>query len=220
MRNTMRNKTKDELSKLAEIMVSKYQIDTILGTGDFLETALSEARRSKIEVDNQSIKRYEKELAMKCKALNEHIEYSVEQQRIKEIRKSGLLDDLLIEINEELDLELDDNFYNVYGDAVDDMSIIKRASEIMNRFLTKDVTNEFFDGISGYQYVPNYSMFVEGEDGLMVIKGSYKGKNLDEIDEVNFKGAKRGWAKWCLDNDKNLTDDDRNVFTKILLNQM
>lgn len=66
------------------------------------------------------------------------------------------------------------------------------------------------------QRIPEYTMFVEGEDGLMVIKGTYKGKTIDEIDAANFLGAKKGWAKWCLSNDKNLSDDDRSVFTKIM----
>jgi hypothetical protein len=66
------------------------------------------------------------------------------------------------------------------------------------------------------QRIPEYTMFVEGEDGVMVIKGTYKGKTIDEIDVENFSGCKRGWAKWCLSNDKNLSDDDRSVFTKIM----
>jgi hypothetical protein len=65
--------------------------------------------------------------------------------------------------------------------------------------------------------VPEYSMFAEGEDGLIVLKGTYKGKTLDEINIVaGFDTAKRGWAKYMLQQDKNLTDDDRDVFTKIM----
>jgi hypothetical protein len=195
-----RDKTKDELSKLAEIMVSKYQIDTILGTGDFLETALSEARRSNIQVSGQSIKKYEKDIAMKCRSLQAHVDYMSEQSVEEEESHFG-----------------DDNdLYTYYGDVAEDSFIVQKAMEIMSRYLKGNQTTNF----TTTQYIPDYSMFVEGEDGLVVIKGSYKGKTLDEIDGVNFKGAKIGWAKWCLLNDKNLTDDDRNVFNKIMMNQM
>ena len=195
-----RDKTKDELSKLAEIMVSKYQIDTILGTGDFLETALSEARRSNIQVSGQSIKKYEKDIAMKCKSLQAHVDYMSEQSVEEEESNFG-----------------DDNdLYTYYGDVAEDSFIVQKAMEIMSLYLKGNQTTNF----TTTQYIPDYSMFVEGEDGLVVIKGSYKGKTLDEIDGVNFKGAKIGWAKWCLLNDKNLTDDDRNVFNKIMMNQM
>jgi hypothetical protein len=195
-----RDKTKDELSKLAEIMVSKYQIDTILGTGDFLETALSEARRSNIQVSGQSIKKYEKDIAMKCKSLQAHVDYMSEQSVEEEESNFG-----------------DDNdLYTYYGDVAEDSFIVQKAMEIMSLYLKGNQTTNF----TTTQYIPDYSMFVEGEDGLVVIKGSYKGKTLDEIDGVNFKGAKIGWAKWCLLNDKNLTDDDRNVFNKIMMNQL
>ena len=67
--------------------------------------------------------------------------------------------------------------------------------------------------------LPEYSMFCESEDGYLVLKGSYKGKYIQEIDELNFKGCARGWAQWCLKNDKDLTDGDRTVFGKIIFNK-
>lgn len=69
--------------------------------------------------------------------------------------------------------------------------------------------------------IPEYSMFVEGEDGLTIIKGKYVGRTIEEIDGVaGFGGAAAGWAKWCLKSDKDLTDDDRNVFHKIIAGQI
>lgn len=212
----MREKTKVELAKLAEILISKYQIDKIKGTNEFLECALIEARRGLIELDNQSIKRYEKDLQDKCVALQGHVDWMCNESLMRTERKEKELF--------ELEEELDDEFYNYIGDVVDDMAIIQRAIDIMSRFHKDGTSSEFFDTFGSVKpqvyNIPDYSMFVEGEDGLMVIKGSYKGKTLDQIDEVNFKGAKRGWAKWCLDNDKNLTEDDRGIFSKILVNQM
>jgi GTP1/Obg family GTP-binding protein len=200
----MREKTKVELTKLAEIMISKYQISEIKGTNILLEYALTEARRNDIRIDVQSIRKYEKWLEVKCLDLQGHIDYMASQSK---------------SIEEEVDDELEDdeNFYDCYGDVIDDMSILQRSIEIISRFTnaTSKISQSYID-----QKFPDYSMFVVSEDGLMVVKGSYKGRLLEEIDEVNFKGAKRGWAKWCLENDKNLTDDDRDVFKKIMINQM
>lgn len=204
--NFMRKKTEVELTKLAEIMVSRYQINEIKGTNILLEYALTEARRNDIRVDIQSIRRYERWIEQKCVDLQGHIDYMASQSK---------------SIEEEVDDELqdDDNFYDYYGDVIDDMSILHRAIEIMSRFTNRNSTSTVSQSDIGQKF-PEYSMFVVSEDGLMVVKGSYKGRLLDEIDEVNFKGAKRGWAKWCLENDKNLTDDDRDVFKKIMMNQM
>jgi len=200
----MREKTKVELTKLAEIMISKYQISEIKGTNILLEYALTEARRNDIRIDVQSIRKYEKWLEVKCLDLQGHIDYMASQSK---------------SIEEEVDDELEDdeNFYDCYGDVIDDMSILQRSIEIISRFT--NATSKISQSYIGQKF-PDYSMFVVSEDGLMVVKGSYKGRLLEEIDEVNFKGAKRGWAKWCLENDKNLTDDDRDVFKKIMINQM
>lgn len=202
----MRKKTEVELTKLAEIMVSRYQINEIKGTNILLEYALTEARRNDIRVDIQSIRRYERWIEQKCVDLQGHIDYMSSQS--KSIEK---------EVDDEL--QDDDNFYDYYGDVIDDMSILNRAIEIMSRFTNRNSTSTVSQSDIGQKF-PEYSMFVVSEDGLMVVKGSYKGRLLDEIDGVNFKGAKRGWAKWCLENDKNLTDDDRDVFKKIMMNQM
>lgn len=200
----MREKTKVELTKLAKIMISKYQISEIKGTNILLEYALTEARRNDIRIDVQSIRKYEKWLEVKCLDLQGHIDYMASQSK---------------SIEEEVDDELEDdeNFYDCYGDVIDDMSILQRSIEIISRFT--NATSKISQSSTGQKF-PDYSMFVVSEDGLMVVKGSYKGRLLEEIDEVNFKGAKRGWAKWCLENDKNLTDDDRDVFKKIMINQM
>lgn len=65
--------------------------------------------------------------------------------------------------------------------------------------------------------IPNWTMFAEGEDGLIILKGTYKGKTIDEIDQIaGFEGASKGWSKWCLKNDKDLTEDDRFIFNKII----
>lgn len=68
---------------------------------------------------------------------------------------------------------------------------------------------------------PEYTMFAQAEDGYLILKGKYKGRYIDEINELaGFGGAKQGWARWCLQNDNNLTDDDRELFNKILSNKL
>lgn len=109
-----------------------------------------------------------------------------------------------------------------YQDLEEDIKIVeeKPTKELkLTINLYKDGSYEFIKpevkplGIR----IPDYSMFAEGEDGLIILKGTYKGKTIEEIDGVaGFEGASVGWAKWCLKADKDLTEDDRNVFNKII----
>lgn len=189
----MRQKTKEELTKLAEILVTKYRNERISNTGQLMRSALSEARRHSIELDRKSITKYAKWLEEEINAvLESEWEAAFEEKT-----------------HENLD---NDSLYDCWGVAVDDIEILDRAIGIMQQFIFKKTSEHITEG----PHIPEYTMFVEGEDGLIVIKGTYKGKTIDEIDVVNFTGAKRGWAKWCLEKDTNLSDDDRAVFTKIL----
>ena len=191
----MRPKTKDELKKLAKIMVDKYHIAKIKGTNEFLEIAVHEADTNDLDINWQTVKLQGEFLEKACQYL--------EKEKVQSEEK---------------------------------LETFTEMTPIANKFVVM-ATLHFNDGttqdlyyppqmdfkaeyVESVQKVPEYSMFVLGEDGLIVTKGSYKGKTIDEIDEVNFKGAKRGWAKWCLTNDKDLTDDDREVFNKILQNQL
>jgi hypothetical protein len=191
---TMRPKTKEELKKLANIMVDKYQIANIKGTNEFLEIAVHEAEENDLEINWQTVKLQGEFLEKACQYL--------EKQKAPKVKE----------------------------EVWPDMPEIKNKFVVMATLHFNDGTTQDLyyppqmdfkaEYVESVQKVPEYSMFVLGEDGLIVTKGSYKGKTIDEIDEVNFKGAKRGWAKWCLSNDKDLTDDDREVFNKILQNQL
>ena len=211
-----RDKTKDELSRLAEILVSKYQIETILGTGDFLETALSEARRSNIQISGQSIRKYEKDIALKCKSLQSQTNYTPTQV----VQNSQFGDE--------------NDLYTYYGDVSEDSFIIEKAMEIMSRYLngekkTTEFTN-FTKEVSTPKEtirVPEYTMFAEAEDGLMYIRGMFKGRLVDGkmvTRNGNYPVTEAAYADWVLKEDRegrgNLTQDDAAVLTKIALGQI
>jgi hypothetical protein len=69
--------------------------------------------------------------------------------------------------------------------------------------------------------IPDYTMFAEGEDGYIILKGKYAGKLIHQInEEAGFDTAAAGWAKYMLEKDKNLTDDDRSVLNRMVKNQI
>lgn len=194
MKVKMKERTKEELSRLAEIMVTKYNFKDIKGTNEFVEYALFEAKQNDLDINWQTVKLRMDWLEMKC-------DYLVKESCGRKIEKP---------IWEDVDS--------------DDMIVGRKITKVVVYY--SDGTKESIP----YQNetipekmiakVPEYSMFVEGEDGLIILKGTYKGRLVHEIDELNFKGAAKGWSKWCLTNDKNLTDDDRTIFNKILLGQI
>ena len=204
----MRQKTKEELTKLAEILVSKYQVKEIKGTSEFLESALVEARRNKIEVDRQSIRKYEQWLEMKCASLQGQVDYMASQSKEDEHE------------------DFDDNWYDCYGDVVDDMAIVRRAAEIMNQFAKDKSSNEFFNDL-GKVKIPDYTFFAEGEDGLIYIKGKFAGhlvtgKGIAHNGPYTVTEAK--YADYILRENRegrgNITEDDALIFIKIALGQI
>ena len=72
--------------------------------------------------------------------------------------------------------------------------------------------------------VKNYSMFIESEDGLRIIRGEYKGRYVSEIDAQRWAGCAIGWSRYQLKQNEELganrqgalTDDDKNVFLDII----
>lgn len=91
--------------------------------------------------------------------------------------------------------------------------------------LYSDMTYEFVkpernEVINPKVKIKDYSFFIEGEDGLIITKGTYKGHLIEEVDLIANFPAKKGWAKYMLRTDKDLTEDDREVFQKIILGQI
>jgi hypothetical protein len=66
----MREKTKKELTKLAEVIVDKFKIDMIIGSSDFLLVALDEAEKLELDLNWQTIKKNEVWLTQKVKYLD------------------------------------------------------------------------------------------------------------------------------------------------------
>lgn len=177
----MRVKTKQELRRLAGILVKTRDFNEIKGTSEFMEAAVQIQREHKIEVDKQTVKKQQKFIEDMCNVISRENE---PKKVVEEMTSLRTITKVVVH----------------YSDGTTEevcTEIVSKQPEVIQR-------------------VPEYTMFVEGEDGLMVIKGTYKGKTIDEIDVENFSGCKKGWAKWCLSNDKNLSDDDRSVFTKIM----
>jgi hypothetical protein len=226
-----RDKTKDELSRLAEILVSKYQIETILGTGDFLETALSEARRSNIQISGQSIRKYEKDIALKCQSLKEHIAYQITQNRVREEVKS-----------QPVVVVKDDNFYDSSNNVVSKRDILKRADEIRgeieNEYFGKDdelFSNTFMDDINSiFDFnKPNYTLFNEVDGKITIQRGKYSrdeftNKSPKEINEISGWSRMAGWANKMLEDNLSdgenrpgaLTEDDKIVLRRIMRNEI
>lgn len=67
--NNMRMKTRLELTKLAEVVVSKWPLSEIRGTADFLGACLIELDNLSLGVDQQTIKKHIEWLEKKCMSL-------------------------------------------------------------------------------------------------------------------------------------------------------
>lgn len=108
-------------------------------------------------------------------------------------------------------------------DGVSDEDILKRSVEIILEMLKK--TNKI--GVkettfpSPYvPYVPTYSFFVHGEDGIIYLKGCHKGRCVGEVDAVQWPGSEVKYAIWLLANDKDLTADDKVILNDIVNNRI
>lgn len=194
----MRCKTKRELAMLADILVDKYDIEKAMNSNEFLEYALHEATENYIALNRQTLVKYEGDLKEMCKARNfDKIELKPDIP-FNDEHFDKFLEQYEPEPKRKLVMTI-----NYYDDGTYEK--VKPQSEIKRPEVR----------------IPEYTMFAEGEDGYVVLKGTYKGKTLDEINIVaGFDTAKRGWARYMLQQDKNLTDDDRDIFNKIMLGSL
>ena len=221
----MRQKTKDAMVKLAEIMVNNYKLEVIKGTPEFLEYAIHEAEENQLHVSSQTIRLRQKFLEMRCDELNKLKPESTDSK--------------------EYDVFEDEEWYWAGGDMVDHDTIILRALELIkkgidNKLLSLDDDDFDYGFVSRALEIDkaesaatqmikslptkDYSMFIESEDGLRVIRGTYKGKYVYEIDGENFVGCAAGWSKFCMNQNEQLgsnrkgalTEDDKNVFLDII----
>jgi len=183
----MRCKTKNELVILADLLVEKYEIEKALNSNEFLEYALHEATKNYIAINKQTLVKYEDDLKRMCRS---------RITEVKDVLEEDKFDQFLQTANEpKRKLVMTINYYD---DGTYEKVRPQKEVEVME------------------VRIPEYTMFAEGEDGYIVLKGVYKGKLVSEIDEINWPGCARGWAMDLLKRDKNFTDDDRRVFQKII----
>ena len=228
----MRQRTKEAMVRLAEIMVSNYKLEVIKGTPEFLEYAIHEAEENELDVSSQTIKLRQQFLEVRCDELNK---LQVKNTTTKDV---------------EYDVFEDEEYYWASGDMVDHDTIILRALELIKKgidskslslddddfdygfvkreiekqeSLTQQISNLVLHQVVNTP-VKNYSIFIEGEDGLRVIRGSYKGLYVSEIDRKQWIGCAAGWSKKMLKDNETLgatrpgalTEDDKNVFLDII----
>lgn len=244
----MKTPTKVALTHLAETMVENGSYIDLRGTGDFINEALKLHKTTGSYVTAQTIRLHEKDLEEMCQA--EMLKRSPLNKNI--IVPNQFDDDVDSEIDEdEYDVFEDEEWYWASGDMVDHDAIIRRGMELAIKKLEEyskkeadEIIGEFFDKeeieksqsfnqqignlvvkpVSTTTPVKNYSMFSEGEDGIRVIRGNYKGLYVREIDHQQWIGCAIGWSKKMLkdnellgaDRKGALTEDDKNVFLDII----
>lgn len=189
----MRNTTKENLKTLASLISEEYQVEKLVNSNLFLPVAFDTAEESGVELSRMIISRYESDLKNMCRSLNEK---SKKAEEVK-VEEPTEVEGFIFE-EPEIKMKTVRGTIILYSDGTYEL---KKASK-------EAVVNPKVK-------IPNYSFFVEGEDGLIITKNTYKGYTIDEVDRVAGFPAKKGWAKYMLDNDFDLTDDDREVFMKI-----
>jgi hypothetical protein len=238
----MRPKTKEAMVRLAEIIVSKHKLEMIKGTPEFLEYAIHEAEENDLGISWQTIKLREQFLEMKCDELYkvvknttvEDVEYDVFEDEEFYWASGDMVDhDTVIRralelIKNRMDeddkrfLDEDDDFF-----SEENLREIREAQEVESKFEIEEqqsMAQQIANTIVKASPVKNYSMFFEGEDGLRIIRGSYKGLYVREIDHQQWDGCAAGWSRKMLkdnellgaDRKGALTEDDKNVFLDII----
>ena len=206
----MKRPTKVALENIAMKMVDNEMYINTRGTINFMIEAVNIHKSLDSMVSVQTIKIHEKDLEQMCQA-----EMLKRYPLSKGIVVPNQFDDDCEEFEDEDDADI--RLYDEYGFEVEDSMIISIAmAKIDKRQSTKRITVE--------SPVKEYTMFIESEDGLRVIRGTYKGKYVYEIDGENFVGCAAGWSKFCMSQNEQLgsnrkgalTEDDKNVFLDII----
>lgn len=204
----MKRPTKVALENIASKMVEDGIYINTRGSVYFMTEAIKIHKSMDSMVSPQTIKTHEQELEQMC-----------QQEMLKRypLNKNIVVPNQFDDDCEDEDLAdyklCDEQGFELPDDLV--MAIVKAR---IDRAESKQKQYEL--GIS----IKNYSMFIEDEDGLRVIRGTYKGKYVHEIDAQNFVGCAAGWSKFCMNQNEQLganrkgalTEDDKNVFLDII----
>lgn len=208
----MRKPTKVALSNLAEQMVENGSYINTKGTVDFINEAIKLHKKADSFVTPDTIRRHESELEQMC------------QQEM--LKRYPLKKDVVVpkQFDDDIDDDIfeDENFYWACGDMVDDDAIIRRAIKLQLARLddsskASSSDDEFFELELEEQLIPqgkNYTMFFEGEDGLRVKRGKYKGLYIPQIDAQTWKGCAANWSRYQLKNNQGLGEDRPNALTE------
>lgn len=203
----MRRPTKQALEHIAKEMVSGGFYPKLKGGSRFLSKALAIHKGTDSWVHRETIKRNVDELIKMCddllpNSLEENSDI-VDWHKLYDWEGFFLTDEEAIEL-------------------IDSDVILRKAVELMIDLgvgLKEEVVEEDNDF-----HLPTWTMFSLGEEGLRVIRGTYKGKYVSEIDRENFIGCAAGWARFCMNQNEELgsdragalTEDDKNVFLDII----
>ena len=238
----MRKATKDALEQLAKSMVESGHYITLRGTAQFIEWALRLHKTTGSYVTSQTIRLHEKELEEMCQA---------EMLKRNPLKKDIIIpkqfdDDVDSDFDDEYDAFEDEEFYWACGDMVDHDAVIRRALQLIEDRMDAEsferlksisvvepkldilkqesMDEQIADMVVKSLPVKDYSMFIESEDGIRVIRGDYTGLYVHEIDAQRWAGCAIGWSKYQLkqnellgaDRKGALTEDDKNVFLDII----
>lgn len=206
----MKRPTKVALENIAMKMVDNEMYINTRGTINFMIEAVNIHKSLDSMVSVQTIKIHEKDLEQMCQA-----EMLKRYPLSKGIVVPSQFDDDCEECEDEDDADI--RLYDEYGFEVEDSMIISIAMAKIDKIQSTKLTTV-------QSPVKEYTMFIESEDGLRVIRGTYKGKYVYEIDGENFVGCAAGWSKFCMSQNEQLgsgrkgalTEDDKNVFLDII----
>jgi len=218
----MKRPTKIALENIALKMVDEGIYINTRGSVNFMTEAIHIHKSFDSMVSIQTIKTHQQELEQMCQS---------EMLRRYPLNKNIVVPNQFDDDCDDEDLA-DLKLYDEQGFEVDNSLIISIAEakiqkyESLKRFVS--VLNVPIQKVLIKSPIKNYSMFIEDEDGLRVIRGSYKGKYVYEIDGENFIGCAAGWSKYQLKLNEELgserkgalTEDDKNVFLDIMSNKM
>lgn len=195
----MQVKSRNELSMLAKIMVENYKINNIIDTNEFYEFAIHEMDENDIRINYQTLKNNWDWFKNKCIALNKDNEEwdIIEENDIPKLRQ---ISKIIV----------------YYNDGTQEEVSVKEMISLPNEVVKVETPLPFKE----------YTLFCESEDGLLIIRGKYKGLYVQEVDIENFPTCLAGWSSYQLElNEKlgverkgALTKDDIKVLTQFVHN--
>jgi hypothetical protein len=205
----MNVKTRRELNKLADVMIKNHNIEQIIGTDGFLNTAYREADKNSIGLSNQSIRKYSGWLESKCQSENGGL-FCMATSISRDAE-----DDIIMQAAE---------------------IIARRRAQELEADDEEDDDGLFSGDINSIFNLPKqkvYTIFDEVEGEIIITRGAYskppfEGKTPKQINEMRGWPCMPGWADGILSANEKLgpdrygalTQDDIEVLEKIKKNQI